>query len=61
MHQAVKTEFTQKLVAATRELNLGDPMDIATQMGALISEDHMNKVRFGFSPRGLLRGLCFFL
>jgi aminomuconate-semialdehyde/2-hydroxymuconate-6-semialdehyde dehydrogenase len=36
--------FVERFVAATRKLRIGDPLDEATDVGALISEAHMKKV-----------------
>lgn len=44
VQRAVKDAFLEKLVARTRALRIGDPLDPQTQIGALISEAHMNKV-----------------
>lgn len=44
VHRAVKDAFVEKLVARTRAMTVGDPLDPQTQVGALISEAHMNKV-----------------
>jgi betaine-aldehyde dehydrogenase len=42
--ESVKTIFLEKLVAKTKHLKLGDPMEMDTQVGALISETHLKKV-----------------
>jgi betaine-aldehyde dehydrogenase len=44
VHRSVKAEFLKRLVARVAPLRIGDPLDPATQVGALISESHMNKV-----------------
>lgn len=44
VQQSVKAEFLKRLVEKTKRLVVGDPTDPATQIGALISEEHMNKV-----------------
>jgi betaine-aldehyde dehydrogenase len=41
---AVHDEFVRRLVARTARLRIGDPLDPATQVGALISEDHLRRV-----------------
>jgi aminomuconate-semialdehyde/2-hydroxymuconate-6-semialdehyde dehydrogenase len=38
------SEFVDRFVAATRKLRVGDPSDEKTDVGALISEAHLNKV-----------------
>lgn len=42
--QSIKTEFLEKLIDKTKLLKTGDPMDIKTQIGALISREHFEKV-----------------
>ncbi|MEJ2633074.1 MAG: aldehyde dehydrogenase family protein [Acidihalobacter sp.] len=37
-------EFLERLGERTRALRIGDPMDPATQVGALVSREHMDKV-----------------
>jgi betaine-aldehyde dehydrogenase len=44
VHESIHDEFLARLAARTRELRIGDPMDPATQVGALISREHMEKV-----------------
>lgn len=44
VHQRRHDEFVEALVAATTRLVVGDPLDPATQVGSLISDDHLDKV-----------------
>ncbi|UTW10643.1 betaine-aldehyde dehydrogenase [Marinobacterium rhizophilum] len=44
VHDAIYDEFIAELEVRTRALRIGDPMDPATQIGALISKGHMEKV-----------------
>ncbi len=44
VHESIKEKFVKQLVERTLKLNVGDPMDPETQVGALISLDHMEKV-----------------
>jgi betaine-aldehyde dehydrogenase len=44
VHAKAKTAFLDKLVARTRRMKIGPPLDPATQVGSLISEAHMEKV-----------------
>jgi len=37
-------EFTERFVEMTRGLKVGDPLDSETDMGALVSRDHLEKV-----------------
>jgi len=42
--ESVKDTFIEKLIEKTRKMVIGDPMVMETQVGALISKDHMEKV-----------------
>lgn len=44
VHEKVRKAFLEKLVARVEKMSVGDPLDPATQVGALISPDHMDKV-----------------
>lgn len=44
VHAAVRERFLEQLVARTRRLRLGDPLDESTQIGPLVSETHRRKV-----------------
>jgi betaine-aldehyde dehydrogenase len=44
VHARVREAFLDKLVARTKGMVIGDPLDPRTQVGALISEEHMRKV-----------------
>jgi betaine-aldehyde dehydrogenase len=44
VHRAIKKAFLERLAARVSAMRIGDPLDPATQVGALISEDHMGKV-----------------
>lgn len=48
-------EFLEKLVAKTERIVLGDPMDMNTQMGPLVSYQHLEKV-MGYIEQGLDEG-----
>jgi len=54
VHQSVRAAFVERLRSRAAAMRIGDPMDPATQVGALISAEHMEKV-LGFIARG--RGL----
>ncbi|RMG54162.1 MAG: betaine-aldehyde dehydrogenase [Acidobacteria bacterium] len=51
----IHDEFMEKLVQRARTLRQGDPFDPETQIGALISEEHMNKV-MGYIELGRREG-----
>ena len=55
VHRAIKAEFVQRLKARAAAMRVGDPMDPNTQVGALISEGHMDKV-LGYIARGRAEG-----
>lgn len=42
---AVAEEFTLKLVEKLARVKIGDPLDSATQMGAIVTPEHCNKIR----------------
>jgi betaine-aldehyde dehydrogenase len=44
VHRRIKTQFLTRLKERTAALRIGDPRDPRTQIGALISEQHMSKV-----------------
>ena len=44
VHDAIYDEFLARLTERTEKLIIGDPMDMQTQVGALISAEHMHKV-----------------
>ncbi len=55
VQRSVKDRFIKKLVARVDRMVVGDPLDPHTQVGALISEEHMKKV-LGFIERGRKEG-----
>jgi len=44
VHRSVKDRFIEKLVARVEAMVIGDPQESRTQVGALISQAHMDKV-----------------
>jgi betaine-aldehyde dehydrogenase len=44
VHDAIYDEFVAELEVRSRALRIGDPMDPSTQIGSLISSQHMEKV-----------------
>lgn len=44
MEKSILDDFLTKLVERTKKIRVGDPMNPDTQMGALISEEHLHKV-----------------
>ena len=55
VHRSVRAAFVEKLVERVKRMRVGDPLDPATQVGALISERHMEKV-LGYIARGRAEG-----
>lgn len=55
VHRKVRDAFLAKLKARTEAMVVGDPLDPATQMGALISQAHMEKV-LGYIELGQQQG-----
>ncbi|HLW26415.1 MAG TPA: betaine-aldehyde dehydrogenase [Kiloniellales bacterium] len=55
VHRHLRDAFLERLVERTRRLKIGDPLDPETQIGALISEDHLNKV-MGYIKKGKAEG-----
>lgn len=55
VERRVLADFIERLVARTRALRIGDPMDPATQVGSLISQEHMDKV-LGYIKAGRQAG-----
>ncbi len=51
VHRSVKQAFVDKLMTRTAKMVIGDPLDPATHVGALISADHMQKV-LGYIRKG---------
>ena len=44
VHEEIHDEFIDRLVTRTSKMKIGDPMDPETQVGALISAEHLEKV-----------------
>ncbi|MFD0909692.1 aldehyde dehydrogenase family protein [Ruegeria arenilitoris] len=44
VHRAVKADLLERIAHHTRQWTVGDPLDPATRLGALVSKDHFNKV-----------------
>jgi betaine-aldehyde dehydrogenase len=55
VQRRVRAEFVARLRARTAALRVGDPLDPATQVGALISAEHLQKV-LGLIARGRAQG-----
>ena len=45
VHSSIAERVTEAIVTRARELRVGDPLDPATEMGALVGEDHLGRVQ----------------
>jgi betaine-aldehyde dehydrogenase len=55
VHRSVKAAFLERLVKRVSAMRIGDPMNPETQVGALVSEQHMHKVLY-YIERGRAEG-----
>ena len=55
VHRNIKAAFLDRLARRAAAMRIGDPLDPQTQVGALISEDHMEKV-LAYISRGKAEG-----
>jgi betaine-aldehyde dehydrogenase len=55
VHERVRAAFLDRLLARVGRMVVGDPLDPRTQVGSLISEEHMTKV-LGYIERGRAEG-----
>ncbi len=55
VHCSIKQAFIERLLERVRAMRIGDPLHPETQVGALISEQHMNKV-LSYIERGSSEG-----
>jgi betaine-aldehyde dehydrogenase len=55
VQRSIKAAFIKRLVARVSAMRIGDPMNPETQVGALISEQHMHKV-LSYIARGRAEG-----
>ena len=55
VHRSIKTAFLERLVKRVGAMRIGDPMNPETQVGPLVSEQHMHKVLF-YIDRGRAEG-----
>ena len=55
IEESIKDAFLEKLVATAREIRVGDPMDMQSQMGPLISQSQLESV-MGYIETGIQEG-----
>lgn len=55
VHRSIKAKFLERLAARAGAMRIGDPLDRQTQVGSLISQEHMEKV-LAYMARGRAEG-----
>ena len=55
VEESIKDEFLEKVIAASRSMQPGDPLDPATKMGAIVDEEQMKRV-LGYIDKGREEG-----
>ncbi|WP_193166278.1 betaine-aldehyde dehydrogenase [Microbulbifer hainanensis] len=55
VHDTIRAAFIEKLVARARKLKVGDPLDPGTDVGPMVSADHMRGV-LGYIEKGKQEG-----
>jgi betaine-aldehyde dehydrogenase len=55
VHRSIKSAFLERLIKRVGAMRIGDPMNPATQVGPLVSEQHMHKV-LSYIDRGRAEG-----
>ena len=55
VHRSIKAAFLDRLIKRVGAMRIGDPMNPETQVGALVSEQHMHKV-LSYIDRGRAEG-----
>ncbi len=56
VHEKIAAQVIDRLLASIKEIKIGDPLDDATTMGALIANDHRDKVS-GFVDHARSKGV----
>jgi betaine-aldehyde dehydrogenase len=55
VHRSIRAAFLERLIKRVAAMRIGDPMNPQTQVGALVSEQHMHKV-LSYIDRGRAEG-----
>ncbi|MDA9629564.1 aldehyde dehydrogenase [Candidatus Pelagibacter sp.] len=55
VHKKVKDEFLDKVIKKVKKLKVGDPLDLKSNMGSMISKNHLQTVD-GFIQKGIDEG-----
>jgi acyl-CoA reductase-like NAD-dependent aldehyde dehydrogenase len=56
VHRSLAREIIDRVVAGAKAVRLGDPMDPATEMGTMVTQEHRDRV-YGYIQRGRADGL----
>ena len=55
VHKKVKDEFLDKVIKKVKKLKVGDPLDLKSNMGSMISKGHLQTVD-GYIQKGIDEG-----
>ena len=55
VHKKVKDEFLDKVIKKVKKLKVGDPLDLKSNMGSMISKNHLQTVN-GYIQKGIDEG-----
>ena len=55
VHKKVKDEFLDKVIKKVKKLKVGDPLDLKSNMGSMISKGHLQTVD-GYIQKGINEG-----
>ncbi|MFQ5729045.1 MAG: aldehyde dehydrogenase family protein [Waddliaceae bacterium] len=55
LHENIYDEFLSRYLERVKDIRVGNPMDKATEMGALVSKEHLEKVK-NYFERGIMEG-----
>ena len=55
VHEKVKDEYLEKILRRVKDIKVGDPLDPNTDMGSMISKNHLSTVD-GFIRKGIAEG-----
>ena len=55
VHKKVKDEFLDKVIKRVKKLKVGDPLDLKSNMGSMISKNHLQTVN-GYIQKGIDEG-----
>ena len=59
VHKNVKDEFLDKVIKRVKKLKVGDPLDLKSNMGSMISKGHLKQL-MGLSKKELMKELNYY-